>query len=147
MSVITPAGYVSGPARSRVTDSRRRAGLTPFSLQKAGEQSGPAAVCETTGVSLLGLQEEGGSPDGDAEKRGFAWAEDTLDVLRQVQIALLRGEPVEAVLSGLDELCRQAPQSVSPRLAAVIRSIRVRAAVETARRKTAPSEEKPAEQR
>ncbi len=133
MSVSGITGYVSRAITS--SRPRRRTTPAPFSVTQKENTAETPAAGPVNSVSLLGLQEEHDPEPQGNDRTAFAWGNDALKTLRAVQVSLLEGGSPSEALAVLEALCRAVPAAASPGLAAVIRSIRVRAAVEVARGK------------
>lgn len=100
----------------------------------SARESGAAGAAAPPG-SLLALQESGGAPA--VEERGARArrrAAETLDDLRDLQLALLDGEQNPAGLERLSRLAAETDAGLDPALAAVMAEVAVRARIELARR-------------
>ena len=130
MTGINGLGAVAAPR----TAAPRRAGPGGFRVE-AEATSSPMAASAVSMPSLLGLQEAQG--DAVADRSARRHAEDALDGLRELQLALLDGSDSGGRF--LDQLTRRVPEAADPRLREVQRALLIRVAVEGARHKAAAS--------
>jgi hypothetical protein len=129
----------SGPktAASRRSDRSGAAGGGGFARALADGPSQPAAPAGGTPVqtvnALLALQEVAGATEG--RKRARRRAEDLLDRLEDLRLAIALGEVPLARLEELARLLGQRQAAADdPKLAEIINEIEIRAAVELAKR-------------
>ena len=108
---------VTPPAAVPVASAARRRITGGFALPASPDVTTP---CALNGPSLLGLQE---LPDPYAG--GLEAGVAVLDALRDVQAALLAGQPAPA----LDQRLARLPDAADPALASLITAIRIRAQV------------------
>lgn len=114
--------------------SRRTGGFTGFLVPENGDAvpTGPIAASASVGLhGLLALQEaEAGTVQDRAARRH---AESLLDTLGLLQRGLLGGGTVTVALDRLATMAQAGPAACDPRLAAVVRAVTLRAAIEAAR--------------
>ncbi len=124
------------PPTSTVARARRLAGPGQFYIDDDAAPNAPATVFAPASVSLhslLALQEAEADDIQDRAARRHAGS--MLAELASIQRALLQPDAagMAASLSRLNGLARDGVAAHDPRLAAVIRAIAMRAAVEAAR--------------
>ena len=124
------------PPTPTAARARRLAGSGHFHIDDDAAPNAPAAVFAPAPVSLhtlLALQEAEADDVQDRAARRHAGS--MLAELASVQRALLQADAagIAASLSRLDGLTRDGVLAHDPRLAAVVRAIAMRAAVEAAR--------------
>lgn len=124
---VTPVAALAAAASRR----RVRQGGSGFDVPE-GEDMPPAAPAAPASAlpGLLTMQEAAAAETGDRAARSHAEA--VVQELASLQLALLRGQPAAAA-SRLASLARAAPHASDPGLAAVLRTVRLRAEVEAAR--------------
>ena len=134
MSIVAPFGPLA-PAAAR---PRRLTGLGQFHVPDDAElpaaSTGAAAAAAPAGLhTLLALQEA----DADAvqDRAAQRHAGSMLNEMAALQRALLRGDRagLQTVTARLADVGRHIPAAADPRLAAVVRAIAMRAAIEAAR--------------
>lgn len=137
MGQPTYAVSAAGAARNRRAASSGWFQLPDAADQPVAAAGGPAASAPVGLDTLLSMQEA----DADAvqDRAAKRHAGSMLAEMSALQRALLQGDGavLSTTLDRLAGLARHAPASADPRLAAVVRAIALRAAVEAARR-TAP---------
>ena len=129
----------SGPKTAASRSGRRStaAGGGGFARALAEGPSQPTAPAGTTSVqtvnALLALQEVSDSTEG--RKRARRRAENLLDRLEELRLAIALGEIPVARLEELARVLGQRPAAADdPELAQIINEIEIRAAVELAKR-------------
>ena len=130
MVIIPGATPVLGLA---ATAPRRRVRQTGSGFEvPEGENLPPAAPASPARAlsGLLAMQEAVVAETGDRAAQSHARA--VVQELASFQLALLRGQP-GAAASRLADLARATPHALDPRLAAVLRAVRLRAEIEAAR--------------
>ena len=131
---MTRVGGIGGPATPARQATRTGGG---FALPDAPGGRAAAAVAAASPAALLALQE---GPGGDqvAEDRARRRGRAALDLLREVQIDLLRGGATPARLARLAALAQAAEADAAPAdpgLRAVLAEVTLRVRVELARRR------------
>ncbi len=133
---MTRVGGIGGAATPARQAARTGGG---FALPDAPGGRAAATVAAASPASLLALQ-EGLGPDQGAEERARRRGRAALDLLREVQIDLLRGGATPARLARLATLAEAAEADATlsdPRLRAVLAEVTLRVRVELARRRIA----------
>ena len=134
MKVTGPRSSSSATATRRTRGSTSGAAFTPE--PHGVEERRASGVGGTAGVgsvaALLALQGEGDATDG--RSRGAARAEDILERLDQLKLALLSGGPLASRLKELAAATAAArEQTGDSRLDSILNEVEVRAAVELAK--------------
>ncbi len=135
MSPVYGLGAPQGAAPARPTRPPGRAGA--FQLATPPAVAEATASIETVALGgLLALQEA--MPDSVRDRAARRHAQQMLDLLREMQRAMLaggstQGGEITGGLTRLAELGARAVPADDPRLAGVLHAIAVRAAVELAR--------------
>ena len=133
---MTRVGGIGGAATPARQAARPGGG---FALPDAQGERAAAAVAAASPAALLALQEGPGADQG-AEERARRRGRAALDLLREVQIDLLRGGATPARLARLATLAKAAEADVAPAdhgLRAVLAEVTLRVRVELARRRIA----------
>jgi len=133
---VTRVGGIGGAATPARQAARPGGG---FALPDAPGGRAAAAVAAASPAALLALQEGPGADQG-AEERARRRGRAALDLLREVQIDLLRGGATPARLARLATLAKAAEADVAPAdhgLRAVLAEVTLRVRVELARRRIA----------
>jgi hypothetical protein len=135
---MTRVGGIGGAATPARQAARSGGG---FALPDAPSGRAAAAVAAPSPASLLALQEGPGADQG-AEDRARRRGRAALDLLREVQIDLLRGGATPARLARLAALAQAAEADAAPAdpgLRALLAEVTLRVRVELARRRIAPA--------
>ena len=135
---MTRVGGIGGPATPARQATRAGGG---FALPDAPGGRAAGAVAAASPAALLALQEGPGADQG-AEDRARRLGRAALDLLREVQIDLLRGGATPARLARLAALAKVAEADATPadpELRAVLAEVTLRVRVELARRRIAPA--------
>lgn len=132
---------VSGPSSSSAAAGARRTGgkssSSGFTAVEAGEEArGSAGLSGAAGVgsvaALLALQ--GADAGFDAATRAAKRAGGLLDLLDELKIALLEGQPLTGRLTALAARTQEARAATGdPRLETILDEVETRAAVELAK--------------
>ena len=131
---MTRVGGIGGAGTPARQAARSGGG---FALPDAPGGRATAAVAAASPASLLALQEGPGADQG-AEERARRRGRAALDLLREVQIDLLRGGATPARLARLAALAKAAEADAAPadpELRAVLAEVTLRVRVELARRR------------
>lgn len=136
---VSSTGGVSSTGASR---AKPAGGSTGFSLPSVNAASGAASAAAAGGLTgvgsvdaLLALQETGavGSPL-ERKKRAVRRADQILDILGEVRIALIDGDISPSTLDRLTRAIREQRENTDdPKLEGVLNEIETRAAVELAK--------------
>ncbi len=135
---MTRINGLGGPTSPTRTGSGRPAAGSSFVVPDSTEAGAAAESSAMTGVStvasldaMLALQEVQGDTviDRQARRHGHSM----LRLLTKLQVAQLDGTVDIDSLQGLADLADSMPQAADPTLAAVLRSVALRARVELAR--------------
>ncbi len=131
-------GGIGGPASPARQAARPGGG---FALPDAPGARAPAAVAAASPAALLALQ-EGPGADQASEDRARRRGRAALDLLREVQIDLLRGGATPARLARLATLAKAAEADAAPadpELRVLLAEVTLRVRVELARRRVTPA--------
>ncbi len=136
---VSSTGGVSSTGASR---AKPAGGSSSFSLPSVNAASGAASTASVGGLTgvgsvdaLLALQEMGavGSPL-ERRKRAVRRADQILDILGEVRVALIDGDISHATLDKLTRAIREQRENTDdPNLEGVLNEIETRAAVELAK--------------
>ncbi|AAK24551.1 flagellar assembly protein FliX [Caulobacter vibrioides] len=136
---VSSTGGVSATGASRAKPAGGSSGFSLPSVNAASGAASTASVGGLTGVgsvdALLALQ-AAGSVGGPLErrKRAVRRADNILDILGEVRIALIDGDISHATLDRLSRAIREQREATDdPRLEGVLNEIETRAAVELAK--------------
>jgi hypothetical protein len=137
---MTRVGAIGGGA---VPARRAVRGAGGFALPDAAGTPSAAGVAAAASPALLVLQ-DGAAPPAVAEEGARRRGRAALDLLREVQLDLLRGGTAPDRIARLAEVARAAAQAAppdDPALRAALAEVAVRLRVELARRGGAPGGE------
>jgi hypothetical protein len=136
---VSSTGGVSSTGASRAKPAGGSSGFSLPSVNAASGAASTASVGGLTGVgsvdALLALQETGavGSPL-ERKKRAVRRADQILDILGEVHIALIDGDISTSTLERLTRAIREQRENTDdPKLEGVLNEIETRAAVELAK--------------
>jgi hypothetical protein len=136
---VSSTGGVSATGASRAKPAGGSSGFSLPSVNAASGAVSTASVGGLTGVgsvdALLALQAAGpvGGPL-ERRKRAVRRADNILDILSEVRIALIDGEVSSGALERLSRAIREQREATDdPRLEGVLNEIETRAAVELAK--------------
>lgn len=136
---VSSTGGVSSTGASRAKPAGGSSGFSLPSVNAASGAASAAAAGGLTGVgsvdALLALQETGavGSPL-ERKKRAVRRADQILDILGEVHIALIDGDISASTLDRLTRAIREQRENTDdPKLEGVLNEIETRAAVELAK--------------
>jgi len=120
---------------------RRIGGFTGFLIPESGDAVPTGALAPPASVGLHGLlvlqeAEAGAVQDRAAERH----AESLLNALGLLQRGLLGGGTASVALDRLATMAQAGPTACDPRLAAVVRAVTLRAAIEAARQQCTASD-------
>lgn len=133
---VSGTGGVGATGASRARASGGGAG---FSLPSVNAASGAASVAQAGGVAGLGsldalLALQGASDPLERKRRAVRRADDILELLDAMKIAMLDGEVTTGTLEQLKRTVRQHREATDdPKLESVLNEIETRAAVEAAK--------------
>lgn len=115
-------GKASGAAFSVPSDA-----AVPTEARKLAQAASVGAM-----AAMLGLQDV--DPPLERDRRAKSRGEKMLAALKRLQISLLDGRDPAAISAELSQLSQDAPRAADPHLCEAIDEIRIRCAVELARR-------------
>ena len=135
--MLSPIATSAAAARpARLARAPGAGGAFGAHMPAAAAQAGTAGAAESVAASgleaLLGAQEHAVESPRDRAARRHG--QESLKLLRALQLALLTGDPDPAALDRLAAHAGAVPTADDPRLAALQRGIAQRVAVELARR-------------
>jgi len=130
---MTRVGGIGGGAAPARRIGRGAGG---FTVPDAADGTAAASLSPVAGPALLALQ-EGPAPAAAAEQRARRRGQAALDLLREVQLDLLRGGTAPARLARLAETAAAAAEAPpgDPALRAALAEVALRVRVELARRR------------
>ena len=131
---MTRVGGIGGGAAPARRIGRGAGG---FTVPDAADGTAAASLSPVAGPALLALQ-EGPAPAAAAEQRARRRGQAALDLLREVQLDLLRGGTAPARLARLAETAAAAAAEAppgDPALRAALAEVALRVRVELARRR------------
>jgi hypothetical protein len=136
---IPPVAGSAPPPRGISAARTTGAGFSVPTDQASPNETRRLAQTASLGAMAAMLSLQDVDPPLERDRRAKSRGEKLLDALGRLQLSLLECVDPASIFTELSDLSRDVPQAADPRLAAVMDEIRVRCAVELARREVAAS--------